>query len=183
MLAKKIAAPHAARNFLKALRGMMATAIRAGYATGGFRTWTEEEIAQFEVAHPVGSRAQLAFGLLLYTAQRRGDVVRMGRQDIHDGFIRVRQQKTGAILEIPVLPELQEILAVHPVNQHDTSDDHQIAAFSGHASLKEVQRYTKAADQKRLAVAAMEARAKNKGEQKLANPKERLAKMKANRTT
>jgi hypothetical protein len=50
MLAKKIAAPHAARNFLKALRGMMATAIRAGYATGGFRTWTEEEIAQFEVA-------------------------------------------------------------------------------------------------------------------------------------
>jgi integrase len=97
MLAKKIAAPHAARNFLKALRGMMATAIRAGYATGGFRTWTEEEIAQFEVAHPVGSRAQLAFGLLLYTAQRRGDVVRMGRQDIHDGFIRVRQQKTGAM--------------------------------------------------------------------------------------
>jgi hypothetical protein len=39
-----------------------------------------------------------------------------------------------------------------------------------------MQRYTKAADQKRLAVAAMEARAKNKGEQKLANPKEKLAK-------
>ena len=30
------------------------------------------------------------------------------------GFIRVRQQKTGAILEIPVLPELQQILAVLP---------------------------------------------------------------------
>ena len=30
MLAKKIAAPHAARNFLKALRGMMTTAIPAG---------------------------------------------------------------------------------------------------------------------------------------------------------
>jgi integrase len=113
----------------------MATAIPAGLrdddptlgirnvkvrATGGFRTWTEEEIAQFEVAHPVGSRAQLAFGLLLYTAQRRGDVVRMGRQDIHDGFIRVRQQKTGAILEIPVLPELQAGRA--PGRQHDTSD-------------------------------------------------------------
>jgi hypothetical protein len=25
-------------------------------ATGGFRTWTEEEIAQFEEAHPIGSR-------------------------------------------------------------------------------------------------------------------------------
>jgi integrase len=190
MLAKKIAAPHAARNFLKALRGMMTTAIPAGlrdddptlgirnikvHATGGFRTWTEGEIAQFEVAHPVDSRAQLAFGLLLYTAQRRGDVVRMGRQDIHDGFIRVRQQKTGAILEIPVLPELQEILAVHPVNQHDTCDDHQIAAFSGHASLKEVQRYTKAADQKRLAVAAMEARAKNKGRTKTGKPKGKVS--------
>ena len=131
MLAKKNAAPHATRNFLKALRGLMATAIPAGLrdddptlgirnvkvrATGGFRTWTEEEIAQFEVAHPVGSRARLAFGLLLYTAQRRGDVVRMGRQDIQDGFIRVRRQKTGAITEIPVLPELQEILSAQPVD-------------------------------------------------------------------
>jgi integrase len=33
---------------------------------------------------------------------------------------------------------------------------HEIAAITGHASLSEVQRYTKAADQKRLALAAME---------------------------
>jgi hypothetical protein len=33
---------------------------------------------------------------------------------------------------------------------------HEIAAISGHKSLKEVQRYTKAADQARLARAAME---------------------------
>jgi hypothetical protein len=32
---------------------------------------------------------------------------------------------------------------------------HEIAAVSGHASLKEVERYTKAADQTRLAQAAM----------------------------
>ena len=32
---------------------------------------------------------------------------------------------------------------------------HEIAAITGHASLREVQRYTKAADQTRLAVAAM----------------------------
>jgi integrase len=123
MLAKKIAAPHAARNFLKALRGLMTAAIPAGLreddptlairnikvrATDGFRDWTEDEIAQFEAKHPIGSRPRLAFGLLLYTAQRRGDVIRMGRQDIQDGFIRVRQQKTGAALKIPVLPELQK---------------------------------------------------------------------------
>ena len=34
--------------------------------------------------------------------------------------------------------------------------EHEIAAITGHASLREVQRYTKAADRKRLAAAAME---------------------------
>ncbi len=42
--------------------------------------------------------------LLLYSGQRRGDVVRMGRQHIRDGFLHVRQDKTGAELTIPVLP-------------------------------------------------------------------------------
>jgi hypothetical protein len=32
---------------------------------------------------------------------------------------------------------------------------HEIASISGHATLKEVERYTKAADQQRLAQAAM----------------------------
>jgi integrase len=34
--------------------------------------------------------------------------------------------------------------------------EHEIAAITGHAHLREISRYTKAADQKRLAVAAME---------------------------
>ena len=34
-------------------------------------------------------------------------------------------------------------------------DGHQIASWSGHKTLKEVERYTKAADQKRLAKSAM----------------------------
>ena len=33
---------------------------------------------------------------------------------------------------------------------------HEIAAITGHASLSEIQRYTKAADQKKLALSAME---------------------------
>jgi integrase len=33
--------------------------------------------------------------------------------------------------------------------------EHEIAAITGHASLREIVRYTKAADQKRLAAAAM----------------------------
>jgi integrase len=48
--------------------------------SAGFRTWSEDEIATFEAHHPVGSKTRLALALLLYTAQRRSDVVRMGRQ-------------------------------------------------------------------------------------------------------
>ena len=55
----------------------------------------EDEIAQFENCHPIGSRARLALALLLYTAQRRSDVIRMGRQHVRDGVVHVRQQKTG----------------------------------------------------------------------------------------
>ena len=39
---------------------------------------------------------------------------------------------------------------------HSGCTTHEIAAITGHASLGEVQRYTKAADQKRLALSAME---------------------------
>jgi integrase len=85
---------HVARNVLKALRGVIAVAMTADLrhddptlgirvklrASTGFTTWPESAIAQFEARHQIGSKARLAFGLLLYTAQRRGDAIRMGRQ-------------------------------------------------------------------------------------------------------
>ena len=77
----------------------------------GYHSWTESEIAQFEHRHPVGSRARLAFALLLYTGQRRSDVVRMGHQHIKDGGICVRQQKTGREVWIPVHEALAPIIA------------------------------------------------------------------------
>jgi len=80
----------------------------------GHHTWTEDEIAAFEAHHPIGSKARLALALGLYTAQRRGDVVRMGRQHIRDGELAVRQGKTNAALLIPVLPELQAIIDATP---------------------------------------------------------------------
>jgi integrase len=45
---------------------------------------------------------------------------------------------------------------------------HEIAAITGHASLKEIARYTQTADRKRLATAAME-KVSAKREQKLSN--------------
>jgi integrase len=67
--------------------------------SGGFHTWSEDDIAAF---------------LLLHTAQRRADVLRMGRQRIRDGVLSVRQQKTGALLAIPVTPPLAAVLDATP---------------------------------------------------------------------
>jgi integrase len=128
MVADKTGTPGVARNFLSAIRAVMTHCVTLGWRaddptlgvkrpalkSGGIRTWTEDNIAAFEARHPVGSRARLAFALLLYTAQRRSDVIRLGRQHIRDGLLQLRQQKTGAALAIPVHPALADILSAMP---------------------------------------------------------------------
>jgi len=125
-LVAKTAGP--ALNFLVALRALMRHAILVGlrdedptagvpapkFRSAGFYTWTEDDIAAFEAKHPVGSRARLAFALLLYTAQRRADVLHMGRQHVRNGLIHVRQSKTGAALAISLHPELKAVLEAAP---------------------------------------------------------------------
>ena len=122
--------PFAARSWLKAIRHLMRYCIdqeliridpTVGIGlktikTAGYHTWTEDEIAAFEARHPVGTKARLALALGLWTAQRRADVIGMGRQHLSDclderlrelGFrkiITVRQQKTGATAVVPVHP-------------------------------------------------------------------------------
>jgi integrase len=218
MLAEKAAKPHAAKGFLKALRAVVVIALRTGLresdptagirikirATEGHRPWSEDDIAQFEAANPIGSRPRLALGLLLYTGQRRGDVIRMGRQHVKGGFLTVRQAKTGATVVIPIHPDLQVILDASEA-EHLTflttaagkpfsggyftnwfgascrgaglplglsahglrksmcvrlaeagCSDNQISAISGHITRREVARYTKAANQRRMAIDAME---------------------------
>ena len=170
--------------------------------TDGYHSWTEAEIAQFEARHPIGSRARLAFALLLYTGQRRSDVVPMGRQHVTDGQIVVRQQKTGRTVWIPIHETLASIIAETPtsnltfvVTEHGKPyttgsfggwfrdqcrmagldgcsahglhkaaarrlaeagcSAHEIASITGHASLREIARYTEAVDRRKLAVSAM----------------------------
>jgi integrase len=120
--------PEAANHLLKVLRVMLAFAvdlemIEANPAAGvkkyrsrtdGFHLWSESEIAQFEARHPLGSRARLALALMLYTAQRRGDVIRMGAQHVKGDTITVKQQKTGIVLVIPMHPALLNALASVP---------------------------------------------------------------------
>jgi integrase len=216
LIATKAEKPEAANQFRKVLRAMMKHAVDIGLRaddptrdvrairvkSDGFHSWSDAEIAQFEKCHPIGSRARLAFALLLYTGQRRSDVVRMGCQHVRDGVLTVRQQKTGTKLSIPVHPTLQAILGTVSDNltflttqfgKPFTSNGfgnwfrdqcnaaglpqcsahglrkaaarrlaeagctaHEIASITGHASLKQIAHYTKAADQGRLANAAME---------------------------
>jgi integrase len=107
MVAAKAGTPSTARNFLNTLRALMKHCIIEGIRaddptqgikappikTAGYRTWTEADIKDFRGKHPIGSRARLALELLLCTAQRRSDIVRLGRQHIHDGMLDLRQQE------------------------------------------------------------------------------------------
>lgn len=131
MVDRRKATPAAANNLIKVLRWLMDFAVRRQmrtdnpaavvkpikYDTDGFHTWSESEIAKFEARWPVGTRERLAFDLLLYTAQRSGDVRQMGRQHVSDGFIEVKQEKTGAELDIPIHSRLAASLATVPSNQ------------------------------------------------------------------
>jgi len=87
---------------------------RISVNSDGHHSWTEDEITQFEARHPIGSRERLAFALLLYTGQRRGDVIRMGRQHLRDGMLSVRQEKTNAVLDIPVHAALMQAIDAIP---------------------------------------------------------------------
>ena len=67
---------------------------------------------------------------------------------------------------------LRKLMATVLANAGCTAS--QIAAILGHATLSEVARYTKAADQVRLADAAMAKLARNKRRQKLSSKSPRL---------
>jgi integrase len=215
--AKAARTPAAAQGFLKTIRALTQYCqsigmIEADPAAGvknvklrsrGIYTWSETDIAAFEQKHPIGSRARLALALLINTGQRRADVIRMGRQHLRDGAIHVTQQKTAAVLAIPVLSELAAIIDATPSDHLTflvTRDGSpfspagfgnlfrewcnqaglprkcsahglrkaacrrlaeagcsapEIMSISGHASLREVQRYCAAADQARMARTAM----------------------------
>jgi integrase len=210
--------PSSAYNWIKAVRGLMQHAIAIGLCKtdptqgvklpklgGSIHTCSEEEIARYQAHHPIGTKARLALELALGTAQRRNDLLRMGRQHIRNGELFVRQSKTGAELLIPISDELMAILNAEaeqtshltflitggrPYRPTDFSDQfrqwcreaglpegctvhglrkaasrrlaeagctpHEIATITGHRTLKEVERYTRAADQARLARLAME---------------------------
>jgi integrase len=215
LLDAKAKTPNAARDLLRCLRLLVQHAIKLGIRdddptagvrvkmprSEGFRTWTEDDIAAFSAAYPVGTKPRLAIELLLGTPLRASDVVRVGRGNIRDGSIcNIVQQKTkGALPPIPISAALAAAInaaapgehVVFLLNEHGRSftakgfgkwltaacqriglaglsphglrkaacrrlaeagcSANEIAAISGHRSLNEVARYTRAADQARMA--------------------------------
>lgn len=129
ILATKADRPGAANKFLRTMRMLCGFAIeeelrkddptarikKLKVRGGGFPAWEEHHIEAFERVHPEGSRARLALGILLYTAQRRGDAIRIGRKDIRHGHIHLTQSKTATSLAIPIHGDLAAILRTAPV--------------------------------------------------------------------
>lgn len=175
----------------------------------GHHSWSLDDVERFEARHPVGGKARLALALLLYTAQRRSDVVLLGRgHEVNGGtWLHLTQQKNRrnkpVTLDIPIRPELRAILDASPVGDitylvnefgrpftangfgnwfrkrcdevepplrdcsahglrkaaaarlaDNGATAHEIMAITGHKTMKEVERYTRAASQKLLAASA-----------------------------
>lgn len=119
--------PGAAKKLRHRLRQIMQHAVDIGWRednpvlvskrikhkSDGFIPWTEGEIVKFEAHWPSGSKPRLALALLLYTGQRRSDMVTMGQQHVTGSRIAVVQIKTGRRLAIPIHPALKAELAHH----------------------------------------------------------------------
>ncbi|WP_298106487.1 tyrosine-type recombinase/integrase [Bradyrhizobium sp.] len=88
--------------------------------TGGHHPWETAECEQFEKHHAIGSRARLAYELLLQAGQSRCDVVRMGRQHIRDGMMTMGRQKTGVPFNVEIMPRLQAAIDAMPASNHLT---------------------------------------------------------------
>jgi site-specific recombinase XerD len=222
LFTKKIATPAAANNWLRMVRLLMKFAISKKmitsdptvgiktfkYETEGHPSWSEEDIAAFNVRHPIGTKARLAMTLMLYTGCRRADAVLLGPANIiKSGFLTYTQMKNRickpVTLTIPVHPELRRVIEATPMvgvktflvtdygkpfsgagfgnwmrercDEAGLSDcsshglrkaiarrmaeagmsPHQIQAITGHTTLKEIERYTKAVRQKLMAEMAM----------------------------
>jgi integrase len=129
LLADKVGTPAAQRNLLRVLRVLLGFAVemkmrRDNPALGikldapkteGYHSWTEAELQQFEARHPVGTKARLALDLILYTAQRRTDVVALGPANLRNGRLHFTQSKTGTAMDIPIAQPLADTIAATPM--------------------------------------------------------------------
>jgi integrase len=81
-------------------------------ATRRDRVWSDDDEARFLAVAP--EHLHLAFKLAACTGQRQGDLLRLPWSAYDGTHIRVRQQKTGARVVVPVAAELKVALDATP---------------------------------------------------------------------
>jgi integrase len=102
---------HLKRNPCLGVQGLKDTNAGTNYV------WTPADMLRFEAFYGPGTRERLAYSLLLYSGQRSGDVVRMGRQHIKKDdrgipwLVTQRQRKTSKGAKVPVVGVLTEAIA------------------------------------------------------------------------
>jgi integrase len=132
---EKTAFPEGANHRVKALRQLFAWASSPEYRYAtknparevaylrsnnpdGIRAWSEADAARYEARHPIGTKARLAFDLLLYTGVRRSDAVRLGPQMERDGKLVFSETKGSTRIakthELPILPPLRRSIDATP---------------------------------------------------------------------
>ena len=207
----------AKRHWLKAIRPLLRHAVptmlaedpTSGVAapklpkSKGYHSWTDGEIAVYRAYWPPGTQQRLVFEFALETVSRRAEVVRLGRQHVANGRIRIERIKGSDDVDIEIAPELQAAIDAMPIVNltfivtaagkprskvglgndfakwateaglpdrcrlhglkkagmrraaEDGGTAHELMSFSGHRTLSEVQRYTKGADNRKLADSLM----------------------------
>lgn len=154
--------PHAATRLRKLLAQLFVVARRERIVPGtfdpvkdtrppkaeteGYHRWSEEELAQFEAKHPLGTKPRLAFALLLYGAQRSGDVRYLTHAAIKGGRIRLKQSKTSNSVNVPIVAPLREAIEAGPVGKLLVIENNRGTAFTAKGFYNLVKRACIAAD-------------------------------------
>jgi integrase len=85
--------------------------------SGGYHTWTDEEILTFRNKFASGHKARLALEIFLFTGAARQDATALTRASIRGARLYYRRGKTGQDVDLPILPELARELAQLPASQ------------------------------------------------------------------
>lgn len=131
---QRIDTPWAANQLLSLLRRAFAYGLEAGLPyvksnpardvtalktnSKGHHSWTEEEVLQFEAKFTIGTMKRLAPGILLYTGQRRSDVVRFGPATVKNDWLVFTQHKNRnrkpVEMALPFVEPLKKLIEQTP---------------------------------------------------------------------
>lgn len=126
---RRMKTPFAANNYLKTMKALFAWATSVKLIssdparavsmlprkTSGHPPWTIDDVEAYRCTWPLGTRQRVAFEVLYATGLRRGDAVALGRQHVgRDGRARIKTEKTGHAISIPVTQHLVDVLRQGP---------------------------------------------------------------------